>query len=237
MAPMSRHAAVAIAVAGLFLANSVGTAGALQYSSAGVQTWSDGRTVTGAYGNSGDLYAYPRPSYGSRVNSVYIKSPSLPDLYGVELGWASNGMDPMLAGATANTGPYLFTARKEAGVYSSHHYTATQFIVGSRRDVQLKARGDDDWDLWIDQSMVGTWWDTGVPYGTPWVGEERSNTAYIDGRASMTDMGYAYKSGGAIYWNHWGFGTTLWSDLDGYRFRWNHIGDPNRWAYSDDHDN
>jgi len=203
----------------------------LTYFAGAIQTWSNGNQVTGAYGVSGTLRAYAKPSTGTRVNSIYVRDPVFPNTWLVEVGWTATGSSPVPSSLPANHDPWLFAARISNGDYYPADYFTSPFTVDGWTNVSLSRFGDNDWRVNYKGAQVGSFWDN-ITMGTPWVGEERSNTS-MDGRASMQWMKLQLSDG---TWDDWWYMEV--KETDGSYTWWdNHLQDSNHHIYADDHQN
>jgi len=226
MLNMRLHVAVAIAVVTSVLLP------AAAFALPGVSGWatlSDNRTYLNAYGTRGDVYAYARPAYGMKVNSIYVKAPGDPDNYGVEAGYTSTGVGDTLL-LPINHNAWFFTSRMKAGVWLSDDFGyAYGLPVGSRTRVSISnTGGGHDWNIYYGTTLLRTWTDTGFLYGRLQVGEER-NYSSTDPRAAITNMEYVAKTGSAYGWYDWNYGVGDGYD-SGYSFKFNHVADANHWV-------
>ncbi len=213
----------------------------LDHGCGGRQTWSDGSDVKNAYGVMGTMYAYPRPSVGAKVNSMYVRNPDLPNHWGVEVGYSATGLyaPPPLPWSRD---PWMFSARMKNGDYSVKDFGyLLPFPVNQRTTVSLQRRGNDDWDIYYGSTLVDTWWDMPqLIQGTPTAAEER-DVHSVDPRASITWMKTKMSSGSWVYWWHGKTNGVAGPAADtlnpAFRFRFNRVGDSNHWVYCDDKDN
>jgi hypothetical protein len=208
------------------------------------QTWSNGTPVTGAFGVKGKIRAYPRPTYGLKVSSMYIRKYNDPYRNFVEVGYTATGANPPSnpdgSPIPANHDPWLFTARAINEEYKVQDFYDKAFPVNGWTEVSLRnTSGNDNWYVYYGSTKVLTWWDiTTMILGEPWVGQERSISS-IDARASQMYMQYFDKDGSTYTWYDWRYGRSVFADQLNPSFYWrtNLLDTSAHKIYCDDHTN